>query len=208
MPVESSCPIPMSAAILAAGSARRMQREKLLLELGGQSLVRRVAIEVVAIGLPEIFVVVNAHNQAAVVEELSGLPVRVLVNPRAADGMGTSIALAASSVAAASQGLLLLQGDQPFVDRQMLLRFVSEWRDASPSFVAACYAGVTTTPVLFGQPLLRELRALDGDRGARPILLQHAGSGREIAFSEWQGFDVDTEADYARARDLWAARRP
>ena len=115
MAAESAGPSFVSAVILAAGMARRMGREKLLLTLDGEPLLRRVVREAVALGLSEILVVANEQNRGAVFAALSDLPVQVLTNQRADEGIGTSIALGASSVAAASQAFLLLQGDQPFV---------------------------------------------------------------------------------------------
>ena len=131
MAAESSSPSLISAAVLAAGSARRMGDEKVLLAIGGQPLLRRIVREVVALGLSEILVVANEQNEAVVLAALSDLPVHVLVNRRAAEGMGTSIALAAASVAATSRALLLLQGDQPFVDRGMLRRLIAEWESGA-----------------------------------------------------------------------------
>ena len=205
MAAESSFPSLISAAVLAAGSARRMGNEKVLLAIGGQPLLRRIVREVVALGLSEILVVANEQNEAAVLAALSDLPVHVLVNRRAAEGMGTSIALAAAAVAATSRALLLLQGDQPFVDRGMLRRLIAEWKSGAPSFVAASYAGVVTTPVLFARPLLPELGELDGDRGAKSILRRHANGGREVVFPTWRGLDVDTPEDYGRACELWSS---
>src|SRR5206468_9069461 len=132
----------VSAVILAAGLARRMGREKVLLTVDGEPLLRRVAREVVAVGLSEILVVANEHNRHAVFAALSDLPVQVLTNQRADEGIGTSIAMAASSMAATSQALLLLQGDQPFVERGMLRTLIAEWKRGSPDFVASSYAGV------------------------------------------------------------------
>ena len=203
---DSSRPA-LSAAILAAGAARRMGREKLLLAVRGEPLLRGIVREVVALGLSEILVVANEQNCPAVRAALSDLPVDVLLNPRATEGMGTSIALAASSVAARSRAMLLLQGDQPFVDRAMLRTLLAEWQRAAPDFVASVYDGVVTTPVLFARHLIDELRGLDGDGGAKSVLERHWRSGRVIAFHSWRGFDVDTPEDYERARQLSRSAR-
>jgi molybdenum cofactor cytidylyltransferase len=196
MVTESSGPSFVSAVILAAGMARRMGREKLLLTLDGQPLLRRVVCEVVALGLSEILVVANERNREAVFAALSDLPVRVLTNERADEGIGTSIALAASSVAATSLALLLLQGDQPFVERGMLRTLIAEWKEGSFDFVASSFAGVVTTPVLFDRRLFEELRGLQGDRGAKSVLERHSSAGRVLEFPRWRGLDVDTPEDY------------
>jgi molybdenum cofactor cytidylyltransferase len=196
MVTESPGPSFVSAVILAGGLARRMGREKVLLTVDGEPLVRRVVREVVALGLSEILVVANQHNRDAVFAALSDLPVQVLTNERADDGIGTSIALAASSVASTSQALLLLQGDQPFVERGMLRTLIAEWRRRAPDFVASSYGNVVTTPVLFTRHLFEELRALRGDSGARSVLERHANAGRVLDFPRWRGVDVDTPEDY------------
>jgi molybdenum cofactor cytidylyltransferase len=207
MDSPSSTPTQITAVLLAAGSARRMGGEKVLLTLDGEPMLRRVAREVVALGLSEILVVANARNQAAVFATLSDLPVRVLVNLRAGQGIGTSIGLAAASVAPTSQALLLAQGDQPLAERGMLRALVHAWREESPDFVASSYGDLITTPVLFSCALLDELRELDGDRGAKSVLERRFDRGRVLAFPAWRGIDVDTPDDYERVRYLAASVR-
>jgi CTP:molybdopterin cytidylyltransferase MocA len=120
--------------------------------------------------------------------------------------MGGSIALGAGSVAPEAEALVVLQGDQPLVGRDMVRRLVAALADGAPAFVASRYGSVVTTPVLFSRVLFGELRALGGDRGARSILERHAERGRLVDFPEWRGADVDTPADYERVRELFAAR--
>jgi molybdenum cofactor cytidylyltransferase len=202
-----STPTQITAVLLAAGSARRMGGEKVLLTLDGEPMLRRLAREVVALGLSEILIVANARNHAAVFATLSDLPVRVLLNPRAGEGIGTSIGLAAASVARTSQALLMTQGDQPLVDRGMLRALVRTWREESPDFVASSYGEIVTTPVLFSCRLLEELRELDGDRGAKSVLERRLDRGRILPFPAWRGIDVDTPEDYERVRYLAASVR-
>jgi molybdenum cofactor cytidylyltransferase len=181
-----------------------MGRDKALLDLGGEALVRRCVSTVATSGIDEISVVVNPHNQASIAHAVRGLPVRVVCNPRHSQGMGTSIATAAAMMACDSiaAGLLLVLVDQPLIDASMLAAIVDAWLDARPDFVASAYGGVTTTPVLFDRSLLPELRALAGDGGARAILQSHAANGRILEFPPWRGRDIDTADDYAAVREI------
>ncbi len=200
MPASDASVRAVSAALLAAGSASRMGREKLVLALDGEPLLRRVAREISALGFAEVMVVVNETNHAAILDALGDSSLRVLVNPRASEGVGTSIGVAAASLSPASKALIVLQGDQPFVDRAMLRRLIGEWQEGSPEFVASSYDGLITTPVLFTRPLFPELVGLGGDRGAKGVLERHAARGRIVEFPAWRGSDVDTPADYAKAK--------
>lgn len=181
-----------------------MGRDKALIELAGEALVRRSVSTVVASGITEILVVVNPHNQESIAYAVRDLPVRVICNARHSQGMGTSIANAAAVIASDSTavGLLLVLVDQPLIDASMLGAIVDAWGDARPDFVASAYGGVTTTPVLFDRSLLPELRALDGDAGARAILQSHAANGRVVEFPPWRGRDIDTADDYAAVRQI------
>jgi CTP:molybdopterin cytidylyltransferase MocA len=197
---------PISAAVLAAGAARRMGRQKLLLEIDGQPIIRRVVREIAALPLSEVLVIVGAEGGEAIGAALRDLPVRIVVNERAREGLGTSIAAAASAVRPAAGAMLLGQGDQPLVDRSMLEKLIAEWRGSGAPFVASSYAGIVTTPVVFSRRVFGELQALGGDRGARAVLERHAEAGRVVAFPAERGSDVDTPADYRAIVELCAAR--
>ncbi|MBI2964229.1 MAG: nucleotidyltransferase family protein [Deltaproteobacteria bacterium] len=197
-----SSPSPPSGAILAAGSARRMRADKLLLDLAGTPIVRRIAEQALAAELGELLVIVRAENSAAVAAALRPLAVRIVANARAEQGMGTSIALAAASLRPQAEALLLLQGDQPLVGRDMLEALVARWRSGAGAFVASRFGDLVTTPVLFARELFAELRALDGDRGAKAVLERHRERGAVIDFPAWRGADVDTPEDYRRVRGL------
>ena len=193
----------VSGVVLAAGSARRMNAQKLLLEVGGRPLVRTVAEEAAAAGLAEILVVASAASARLLTDALAGLDLRIVENPRALEGMGTSVAAGAAEVSDDKDALLLLQGDQPLVARSMLRRLIEAWQPTRPPFVASRYDDLVTTPVLFDAGVFPELRELAGDRGARSVLDRHKDRGRIVGFPAWRGADVDTPEDYRRVRELY-----
>lgn len=195
----------VSAVILAAGRASRMGAEKLLLPLGEKPILRHVVESVERAGMLEIVVVVNPRNRDAITELLLDLGGRVVCNERFQDGIATSIAAGTAAVSDESQALVLVQGDQPLVTSEMLLALVSTWEQEHAAFVAASYDGLTTTPVLFARALYPELRALEGDVGARAVLRRHPG--KTIAFPAWMGGDLDTTADYDALQREWSARK-
>ena len=195
----------VSAVVLAAGRAARMGAEKLLLPLGDRPVVRHVVETMDRAGMLETVVVVNPRNRDAIAGLLSDLAPHVVCNERFEDGIATSIAAGTAAVSDASQALVLVQGDQPLVTSEMLLALVSVWQQEGAAFVAAEYDGLTTTPVLFTRALYPELRALEGDVGARAVLRRHRG--KTVAFPAWMGGDLDTTADYDALQKEWSARK-
>ena len=80
----------IAAVMLAAGLARRMGRQKLLLQLQGKPVVRWSVEHIVS--HVEDIVIVTGPDDTAIRQALEDLTVRFVVNPRPQDGQGTSIA--------------------------------------------------------------------------------------------------------------------
>lgn len=197
-------PARIAAVILAAGRASRMGREKVLLPLDGEPLVKRSVRAATEAGATKVLVVVNPHNRDRIEAVLADLSCDVVCNERFEEGIGGSIALAAATVQGNADALLLMQADQPLIDAAALCRIIDVWRTQRPNFVASSFGGTTTTPVLFSDALIPELRNLTGDTGARQVIERHVSEGRVLESPAWQGKDVDTDADYESIRSLAA----
>ena len=152
------------AIILAAGGSTRFGRPKQLLELEQETLVARAVRIARAAGLEPL--VVLGHEADAVA---AAVDARTLVNPRWADGMGTSIAAGAEATRDEARTLTIVACDQVRVDARDLRRL----HDALVGDVdsaAARYAGVLGVPAVFRSSCFDALCALSGDVGARDLL--------------------------------------
>ncbi|MCS7171844.1 MAG: nucleotidyltransferase family protein [Armatimonadetes bacterium] len=187
----------VACVVLAAGSSRRMGQPKLLLHLGGKSLLRRV-VET-ALGICDEVVVVVGPEADRMQAELSGLPVRVVENPEHAQGLSTSLRRGIEAVEDA-EAVLLLLGDQPALTPQHLQRLVEIWRREGVRIVACAYRGTVGPPALFHRALFSELKALQGDVGAKPVLEAHGSEAVFVPLEE-AALDVDTPEDWARVRE-------
>ena len=109
------------------------------------------------------------------------------------------MAVGIGSVAAATEAAIIALGDQPRVPDAVLLGLLAAWRGTGAPIVAPRYAGgVRGNPVLFDADLFRELRKLDGDEGARSVILRSADRVRLVDFDVEMPIDVDTPEDLAR----------
>ena len=186
----------IAALVLAAGLARRMGRQKLLLDLRGKPVVRWT-VEGVLAHVSEV-VVVTGREDAEVRAALAGLAVRYAVNPRPQDGQGTSIATGIAALKPWTSAALVVLGDQPRVPATVIPDLVAAQARSSKAIVAPVYRGTRGTPVLFLSVVFPELAALKGDTGARAVVDARAERVETVAVDAPMPLDVDTPEDYAR----------
>jgi molybdenum cofactor cytidylyltransferase len=188
----------ISGVVLAAGASSRMGEHKLLLPLGGEPLVRRVAREVVDAGFDDVLVVAG-HDHERVIAALEGLPVRHVINPDYATGMGSSFRTAVATLGESDAAMFAL-ADQPLVTSADYRRLLDAHHAAPGGIVSVRYGDVMAPPHLFARRFFPELAVLE--HGARPVLLRHAADTVILHFPPERLLDVDTPADYERAKAL------
>jgi molybdenum cofactor cytidylyltransferase len=189
----------VSAVVLAAGASSRMGRHKLLLPLGNEPIVRRTVRHACDAGFDEVLVVLG-HGHDEVGAALTGLPVRLAVNPEFASGMGSSFRVAVALLDSSEAALFAL-ADQPFVTAAEYRKILDAYRQPSaPGIVSVRYGSVMAPPHLFARKFFPELAALV--HGARQVLLDHADETTILQFAPGLLLDIDTPEDYERARRL------
>jgi len=158
----------LTIIIPAAGMSTRMRgRDKLLMAVDGQPLLRRQASFAAATGCPVTVVVPQANTPRH--KALHDLGVRILevADPRL--GMGASIAAAARATPPGR--LLILPADMPGLTTPMLQTFIEDASVAPDKVWRAMDAqGTPGHPVLFPVRLFDALGHLTGDQGARDLL--------------------------------------
>jgi molybdenum cofactor cytidylyltransferase len=182
--------------VLAAGLSRRMGRAKLPLPLEGKAVVRW-SVEALRPHV-DFVVVVTPPDDAAIREALDGLDVAFAMNPRPEAGQGTSIAAGVAALPGNAEAVVIALGDQPRLPDGLLAQLLSAFRREGKPIAAPVYQGTQGTPVVFAASLFDELRALDGDAGARAIVRRDPARVTVVAVDAPMPPDVDTPEDYAR----------
>ena len=197
----------VAALVLAAGGSSRLGAPKPLLRLDGEPLVARAARAAACAGCDDVVVVVGAAGDA-VTAALRGLPVRAAPNPAWREGMASSLRCGLAAAAEVRGGppdaVLVMLADQPRVDAALLGRVVRAYREEGHPLVACAYAGTVGPPALFSGEAIDALARLEGDRGAKAVLLARAERLYRIP-CEAAAQDVDTPEDAAR---LLPSERP
>jgi molybdenum cofactor cytidylyltransferase len=184
----------VAAIVLAAGRSTRMGAEnKLLANVGGTPIVRRVVEAALASQARPVFVVTGYQAQA-VRSALAGLEIASAANPDYAQGLSSSLKAGLRALAAEADGALVLLGDMPRIAAADLDRMIAAFADAGgAAIVVPVHAGRRGNPVLWPRACFAEMLQLEGDAGAGRLLAVHADKVRSIEVGSDAIFtDVDT----------------
>lgn len=190
---------PVAGIVLAAGAASRMGRNKMLLPLGKESVLRRAVQCALSAGLDPVLVVLG-HEAERAQEELRGLPVQPVVNPRHALGINTSLSAGAGAIPPRAAAAVVILADMPAVDPAMIGAVVQRYRETGAPLVTACYGQTPAPPTLYDRRLFPELTGGEGEGRGREVVRRHWGEAVRVPFPEAALADLDVPEDYERAR--------
>jgi molybdenum cofactor cytidylyltransferase len=175
-----------------------MGRNKLLLELGGETVVRRAVKAAVDAGVDRV-VVVLGHDEALVRAQLAGLPCDSIRNPDHAQGAGTSVH-AGVRAAADVDAVVVVLADMPFVSADMIGTLVDRHRKTGAPLVVSHYGEVQAPPTLYGRGLFPELLEIPGERCAKQVVRRHEQEAVVVEWPESALRDIDVPQDYEDVR--------
>lgn len=185
----------IAAVVLAAGLARRMGEQKLLLDLRGRPLYDWALRQ----GLSPVFghrLVVT--NREEIARAARALGYQTAESPNAARGMGFSVAAGVRALPETVQAAVFLNADQPFVPDALLRALADTWRQKGGIVVPVC-EGKYRAPVLFDRRFFGELAALQGEQGGRQVYRAHMEAVNTLSWQENTAFlDLDTPEDYRK----------
>ncbi len=201
--IRRAAPRPLVAAlVLAAGQSRRMgRRNKLLAEIDGESMIARVVDAVLAAKATPV-IVVTGHQAAKVRAALGGRDVRFTDNPHYARGLSTSLKAGLEALPAEADAALVCLGDMPQVRPQHLDKLIAAFEpDEGRAICVPTARGKRGNPVLWGAAFFEEMKAAEGDVGARHLIGGHADQVVEVAIDDDGIFaDVDTPSALSALR--------
>jgi molybdenum cofactor cytidylyltransferase len=192
----------VAAIILAAGRSTRMGGpNKLLAELGGKTLVRIVTEQALASKAQGV-IVVTGHQSGEVRKALRGLQVTFVHNPDFADGLASSVKTGIAAVPAGADGAVICLGDMPLISADLIDRLIEAFApDRGNLIVVPVSDGRRGNPVLWSRRFFNELMTLDGDIGARHLIVRHSEAVAEVSVEGRGAFlDIDTPQALADAQ--------
>ena len=192
--VSPASPPRIAAVVLAAGQSRRMGAlNKLLIEVDGESMVRRVAAAALASKAAPA-VVVTGHQAERVRAALDGLDLTFAHNPDYAEGMSSSLLCGIEALDPPLDGAVVCLGDMPRTSAALIDRLIAGFNPLEGRAIGVpTYRGKRGNPVLWAARYFGEIRNLSGDVGARHLIGNHADAVYEIESPDHSvTIDVDT----------------
>ena len=195
--------------IPAAGKSRRMGTPKLLLRLGGTTVLEHVVAAVRSAGVDDLLVVVApGANELAQLATSAGAHV-LRLDEDTPDMRATCLHglawIEKHCRPSDDDSWLLLPADHPTVRPEVVRAILTAATDKT--IVVPTYQGRRGHPTLLRWKHVAELRALPADSGLNLFIREHAGETLEIDWPSDEILrDLDTPEDYRRLEFTFSAR--
>ena len=191
----------IGVVILAAGLSSRMGTNKLLANVSGKSMIRRVAEGACASHAAPV-IVVTGHAAQEIKTALTGLRLEFVNNPDFTKGLSTSLGAGLNALPEDCDGALILLGDMPGVDAPLIDRLIAAFDPGEQRAICVpTRNGKRGNPVLWARRFFPEMLAIDGDVGARNLIGNYGELVCEIEASDDAPLtDIDTPEALAAYR--------
>ena len=183
--------------VLAAGKSVRMRgKNKLLTEIQGTPMIRRVVQATIESKVDEVIVVLGAEA-AKVRKVLTDLPCRLVVNKDYEKGQSSSVKAGLGEVSPMTRAALVLPGDVAMIDCRSINMVIEEYERGKHSIIIAAHNGEAGHPILFDNQLFSEIKQINEQTfGLKVVVKRHEG---EVCLIETGSpnvlRDVDTPED-------------
>jgi len=190
--------IKAAAVLLAAGLSRRMgERNKLLIEIGGEPLVRRTAKVYLAAGV-DVHAVLGFEARE-VRAALEGLPITFVMNPHYEEGQQSSVRAGVESLPRGYDALLVALADQAALTPADIANLLGAFAARGGNrIIVPFFQGLRGNPVAFPVHLAATMRAAGKNAVSRAFIDNNPQLIEQYeAADERFIIDIDTPEDLA-----------
>ncbi|SFG40347.1 nucleotidyltransferase family protein [Pontibacter chinhatensis] len=183
--------------LLAAGASTRLGKPKQELYFEGMTLFERAIKTALGSACTPVVVVQRAEATFALPEAIAHA-VTMVQNPEWQEGMASSIRCGLTKLLALAPDVsacIFMVCDQPFVQESLLDNMIQTKHESRKGIVASAYKDTIGTPVLFDKRYFPDLLSLQGQEGAKKVVLKYKQDAATVPFP--LGYiDIDTAEDY------------
>lgn len=195
----------IAAVVPAAGHSRRMGRPKLILPVGGRTVIARVVTALLGGGAAPVVVVgppPDAAGAAVLHAEAEAAGAELVVPATRPPDMRTSVEHALDHLGRRPNvptTVVLVPADSPGLNAAQVRRLVDRARAEPDAIVVPVVGGKRGHPVALPWALALRVRGLPAGVGVNALIVRLADKVVELEDSDPGALgDLDTPADYAR----------
>ena len=183
--------------ILAAGASSRFGEPKQKTTFKGKTLLQR-AIEAGLHSTCQPVVVILGAYANEILPDIEKKDLIICHNSQWEEGMASSIRLGIEVLQKSQQSIsdvIIMVCDQPFVDTSLLGDLINKKLITGKEIIACSYNNTLGVPLLFDKKFFPELLSLEGQEGAKKLIMKHKEAVADVPFP-MGSFDIDTIEDY------------
>lgn len=189
----------IAAVILASGMSKRFGGNKLLMPLGGQSIIEHV-IDHAKLSMVDDIFLVYGHHETEFQRIAHDKKVNLIYNKNYHLGQSHAVKKAVETLKKQAEGILFLLGDQPFVTANTIDVLVDRFKEHPKGIIIPTYRGKRGNPVIFSRNFFREIKEIQGDKGPRDIIHKYYDKVVTVPIKDLiENFDIDTVGEYEKA---------
>lgn len=189
------------AVVLAAGKSSRMGSNKLLLKLGGKTVIEHILDRLSH--YPTI--VVTGHRPDDITPIIQRYNAKIVYNPDYEKGMTTSFQAGLKALDPDVEAVFMVLSDTFGFNEYLLDRLEEKMCSTVALLVSPKYEGRRGHPVLVAYELFERFLAIGDDETMKDVVLRYEDEHEYITGDIWTTIDLDTPQDYERIKSLWVS---
>jgi molybdenum cofactor cytidylyltransferase len=186
----------ISIIVLAAGKSTRFGANKLLSDVEGVPMIRRVVAEAVASAADETVVVLGFEAER-VKAELLGTGCRFVLNEGFEVGQSSSVKRGIGAVSEYAEAALILPGDVAFISSRIIDKVIEEYMNSGAPIVVASHGRRSGHPILFQRSVFPDVMDInEKGKGLKEVTTKYSSRIKRVEVgSNVILQDVDTQKD-------------
>ena len=192
----------VAACVLAAGQSKRMgKKNKLLSMLNGKTLLQHVLYSIQCSNIDDV-IVITGHESEQVGESIKEYKPNIVHNENYSAGLSTSIKLGVANLHKEIDAVMFFLSDMPFVSAITINKIVAAFK-TDGDIIVPVFSGQDGNPVLWSRQYIHELKNLQGDNGAKPLLARYPDQVQRL---EVDNIGIVLDIDDAEALDFFRSK--
>ena len=174
----------ISAILLAAGQSQRMKgQNKLLKHYKGKYLINHILNTLVKSKVKNIFLVLGFQNLKVRKIIIKSEKIKCIYNKKYKSGLSSSIQTGLKKISKKNIGFLIVHADMPLVSKKIINVLCSAVKNKNKEIFVPVYKKKFGNPLAFRYSMIKFLKKIKGDKGAKKIIKTNKSKIKFIKFN-------------------------